>query len=70
HAAAVERLLSQAGGSSRLVTDAHIAALALENQADVVTWDSDFALFPGVKWHCPVAPGNRDEDTTEAGSLA
>ncbi|MDR2348553.1 MAG: PIN domain-containing protein [Bifidobacteriaceae bacterium] len=66
HAAAVERLVIQAGGNSRLVTDAHIAALALENQADVVTWDTDFALFPGVKWHCPAAPDNSAEDQTQA----
>jgi hypothetical protein len=53
-----------------LVTGAHIAALALENQSDVVTWDTDFALLPGVNWLCPAAPGNRDGDAPEAGFLA
>jgi toxin-antitoxin system PIN domain toxin len=64
HAAAVERLLAQAGGNSRLVTDAHIAAIALENHAEVVTWDTDFALFPGVDWLCPAAPGGTPAATS------
>jgi toxin-antitoxin system PIN domain toxin len=57
HQATAQRLHLAAGGGSRLVTDAHIAALALENGADVVTWDTDFALFPGVTWGVPGADG-------------
>jgi toxin-antitoxin system PIN domain toxin len=53
HAATVERLLEHVATPSRLVTDAHIAALALENHASVVTWDTDLSLFPGVRWRCP-----------------
>jgi toxin-antitoxin system PIN domain toxin len=53
HGATVERLLEQVANPSRLVTDAHVAALALENHAEVVTWDTDFSLFAGVRWRCP-----------------
>ncbi len=35
------------------VNDAHLAALALEHNADIVTYDSDFGRFPGVRWHRP-----------------
>ncbi len=36
-----------------LVSDAVIAALALEAGATVVTYDRDFARFPGLRWHPP-----------------
>lgn len=40
-------------GSGNLVNDAHLAALALEHRAIVVTYDTDFARFPGVSWQIP-----------------
>ena len=39
---------------SALLTDAHIAALAIENQATVQTNDSDFSRFPGLRWANPL----------------
>ena len=38
-----------------LVTDAHLAALAIEHQAELHSNDSDFARFSGLTWHNPVA---------------
>ena len=38
-----------------LVTDAYIAALAIEHGCELVTTDSDFARFPGLRWRHPLA---------------
>ena len=40
-----------------LLTDAHIAALAIETQAVVHFNDSDFSRFPGLRWTNPLAGG-------------
>jgi len=40
--------------SSKLVTDAWLAALAIEQGCTFVTMDKDFALFPGLRWTFPV----------------
>ena len=37
-----------------LVTDAHLAALAIENQAELYSNDGDFARFPGLAWRNPL----------------
>ncbi len=39
-----------------LVTDAYLAALALEHGCELVSTDSDFARFPEVRWRHPLAP--------------
>ncbi len=39
---------------SALLTDAHIAALAIDNQAVVHSNDSDFGRFPGLRWSNPL----------------
>ncbi|NMD45782.1 MAG: type II toxin-antitoxin system VapC family toxin, partial [Propionibacterium sp.] len=36
-----------------LVNDAHLAALALEHRAEIVSYDNDFARFEGVRWRRP-----------------
>ena len=41
--------------SGPLLTDAHIAALAIENQAIVHSNDSDFSRFAGLRWINPLA---------------
>ena len=38
-----------------LVTDAHLAALAIEHQAELHSNDSDFSRFSGLAWRNPVA---------------
>ncbi len=47
-------LLAAAGTAGNLVTDAQIAALAIEYDATVHTVDTDFARFPGVRWENPL----------------
>ena len=48
------RNLEIAGVGGNLVTDAHIAAFAMEHSAEVHTNDRDFARFPGLKWRNPL----------------
>ena len=52
HAALLRGLLEQTGAAGNLATDAHLAALAMEHSADVVTFDRDFGRF-GVRMHIP-----------------
>jgi len=42
-------------GSARgnLVSDAYLAALAIESGSELVTTDRDFARFPGLRWRHP-----------------
>ena len=54
HLGLFRRNLEVAGVGGNLVTDAHIAALAMEYQAEVHTNDGDFARFPGLKWRNPL----------------
>ncbi len=56
HIVRVHELLAAAGSSGgNLVNDAHLAALALQYGATVVTFDNDFGRFPGVRWESPPA---------------
>ncbi len=48
------RSLNAAGVGANLVTDSHIAALAMEYQAEVHSNDSDFSRFPGLRWRNPL----------------
>lgn len=52
HIEILTRLIAQVGTGGNLVNDAHLAALALEHRASIVSYDSDFARF-GVRWHRP-----------------
>jgi len=49
HLALVRGLLADAGTAGNLVADAHLAALALEHRASVVSYDRDFERFPGLR---------------------
>lgn len=53
HATTLEGLLDQAG-SHRLVSDAHLAALALEHGLVLCSSDGDFARFAGLRWENPL----------------
>ncbi len=46
--------LEQLGSAGNLTTDAQIAALAVEKQAEVYSGDRDFARFEGVQWTNPL----------------
>lgn len=37
-----------------LVSDAYVAALAIENGCELITTDSDFARFRGLRWRHPL----------------
>jgi toxin-antitoxin system PIN domain toxin len=55
HATRLRELLETTGRGGNLVNDAHLAALAMQHRASVVTFDSDFGRFPGVEWEQPSA---------------
>ncbi len=38
-----------------LVSDAYLAALAIEHACELVTTDSDFARFKGLRWRHPLS---------------
>lgn len=50
HAAILSRLLIGAGQGGSLVSDAHLAALAIEHNAELLSFDRDFARFAGLRW--------------------
>jgi hypothetical protein len=54
HAAIFFHLLRQLGTAGNLTTDAHLAAIAIEHQAEIHSTDADFARFPGLKWRNPL----------------
>jgi uncharacterized protein len=53
HRDILSRLLLGAGAAGNLTTDAHLAALAIEHDATIISFDRDFARFAGVKWTHP-----------------
>ena len=55
-ASPVEDLLNKYGASGPLVTDAVLAALAIENGASIASTDQDFRRFPDVRWLNPLQP--------------
>lgn len=54
HLELLQGLLAEAGVGGNLVTDAHIAALAIEHQAEVHSNDVDFGRFSGLRWRNPL----------------
>jgi hypothetical protein len=55
HRAVLGNLLTASGAHANLVPDAHLAALAIEHQAELCSNDSDFGRFPGLRWRNPLA---------------
>jgi len=56
HLERVRGLLGPIGQGGNLVNDAHLAALALQFDATVISYDNDFSRFPGVRWERPMRP--------------
>lgn len=54
HGAVLGRLLVDHGARGNLVSDAHLAALAIEHGVAVCSADSDFVRFPEVRWVNPL----------------
>ena len=49
HADILARLLLTVGTAGNLTNDAHLAALAIEHNAEISTFDRDFKRFSGLK---------------------
>ena len=50
HMDILARLLLECGTAGNLTNDAHIAAIAIEHDAEVLTFDKDFARFTGLRY--------------------
>jgi uncharacterized protein len=55
HGDLLTTLLARRWMTSRLVPDAHLAALALEHGLVLCSSDGDFARFPNLRWENPLA---------------
>ena len=55
HAEILRSFLRQPWMTSRLVPDAHLAALAIEHGLTLCSTDGDFARFAGIRWENPLA---------------
>jgi toxin-antitoxin system PIN domain toxin len=55
HWAIFQLMLRDGQAVANLVTDAHLAALAVEHGCDLASADSDFARFPKLKWINPLS---------------
>lgn len=54
HLEILSRLARETGATGRLVTDMHLAALAIEHQAELHSADRDFGRFSGLRWRNPL----------------
>ncbi len=55
HWTVFKQVLTDGQAIANLVTDAHLAALAIEHGCELASTDSDFARFPKLKWLNPLA---------------
>jgi toxin-antitoxin system PIN domain toxin len=53
HLELFESLCRDAEATGDLVPDAYLAALALDHGCELVSFDRDFARFPGLRWRLP-----------------
>jgi|SRR5579859_2222610 len=60
HVERVLKLLETIGVAGNLVSDAQIAALALEHDAVLHTADTDFMRFQGLRWFNPIIETGSD----------
>jgi toxin-antitoxin system PIN domain toxin len=54
HLELLDSLAKEAGAAGSLTTDIHLAALAIEHQAELQTNDGDFKRFSGLRWSNPL----------------
>lgn len=54
HAHHFEATCRATKAQGNLVTDAHLAALAIEHDLELASCDTDFAKFPGLHWINPL----------------
>ncbi len=55
HWTVFQQMLTDGQAVANLVTDAHLAALAIEHGCELASTDADFARFPKLKWHNPLS---------------
>lgn len=55
HIAILARLIRAAGVAGNLTTDAHLAAIAIENQSTLFSSDVEFGRFEGLRWVNPLS---------------
>ncbi len=53
HWSIFETLCTRGGATGNLVQDAWYAALAIEAGCEWITFDRDYARFPGLRWRAP-----------------
>ena len=56
HLSIFEQLCRESDAAGKLVADAQHAAVAIEHGCTMVTTDSDFDRFPGLRWQHPLRP--------------
>ncbi len=54
HWVILQQLLVGRQAVANLVSDAHLAALAIEHGCELFSTDADFARFPKIKWQNPI----------------
>jgi len=59
HRQLLESFLSGTASSSKLVSDAHLAAIAVGHGLTLCSTDGDFARFNGLRWENPLRPSPR-----------
>ena len=54
HWSVFQKMLREGQAVANLVTDAHLAALAVEHGCELISTDADFSRFPGLRWRNPL----------------
>lgn len=49
-----QHMLARGKATANLVSDAHLAALAVEHGCELFSTDADFSRFPRLKWRNPL----------------
>lgn len=62
HWSIFERLCREANATGKLVADAQHAAVAVEHGCTMVSADSDFSRFLGLRWQHPLRSANDGND--------
>ncbi len=55
HWRVLRELLIETGTAGNLTSDPHLAAIAISRGATLVSCDSDFGRFRGLRWEIPLA---------------
>lgn len=56
HWETLKPFVRESGTAGNLMTDAHLAVLAICHDAMLVSCDTDFGRFKGLRWENPLAP--------------